>query len=230
MRVAALIPARSGSVRIKDKNIRALGDYPLIGRKIKQLQDSRVDNVFLGSDDIGYLDIAVEYGATPVRRSTFSCDEKVCTSNDMISDFVKRIPNDYDVILWAHCTNPFLYARHYDEAINQFIANSYEYDSLFSVEKVQNHMWDQRLNPINYDPWADKHTLAKDLKPVYFQTGGIFIQWAKEMKMNNYFFGNKPNFVIHNSIEALDIDTEYDFQLASALASIVDAKENFDGS
>lgn len=227
MKVAALIPARSGSVRVKDKNIKIFAGHPLIGRKIQQLRLSDVDEIFLGSDSEEYLEIAEQYGATPILRSEIACDEKVSSANNMIADFLNRIPEAFDIIVWVHCTNPFLYARHYNDAIKLMLDNSLSHDSLLSVYKMKSHMWEDEATPVNYNPWAEKHTLAKDLKPVYFQTGGIFIQWAKNMRKNNYFFANKPKFVIHDSIEAIDIDTEKDFRFANSIASEVDQREDF---
>lgn len=227
MKIAALIPARSGSTRVRDKNLRLLGKYPLLVRKIKQLQSSEVDEIFLGSDDSGYLEIAEGLGATPILRSNFACDESVSTSNDMIAEFVSRIPDNFDIIVWAHCTNPFLYAKHYDAALELFQKSMSSYDSLLSVQKIQNHMWGREASPLNYDPWSAKHTLSRDLDPVYFQTGGIFIQWAKKMRENKYFFGDKPKFISHNSTEAIDIDTEDDFSMAENLVEFIDRKEGF---
>jgi CMP-N,N'-diacetyllegionaminic acid synthase len=227
MKIAALIPARSGSVRVRDKNSRLLGKYPLLGRKIKQLQSSKVDEIFLGSDDSRYLEIAEEFGATPILRSDFACDETVSTSNDMIADFTARIPDDFDIILWAHCTNPFLYARHYDVALELFQKNVSSCDSLLSVQKVQNHMWENERSPLNYNPWSSAHTLAKNLQPVYFQTGGIFIQWAQNIKKNHYFFGVAPKFILHSQNEVIDIDTEDDFLMAESLIKFMDKKEGF---
>lgn len=227
MKVAALIPARSGSVRVTDKNVRVLGKYPLLARKIKQLQSGRIDEVFLGSNDPNYLGIAEEYGATPILRSDFSCNEEEASANDMIADFVKRIPEDFDVIVWAHCTNPFLFGRHYDAAITLFQENSDSFDSILSVQRVQNHMWASEGKPVNYNPWSETHALAKSLEPVFFQTGGIFIQWATNMKENSYFFGEKPKFIIHDEIESTDIDTELDFLIAENLVQLIDEKENF---
>ena len=227
MKIAALIPARSGSIRVRDKNSRLLGKYPLLGRKIKQLQSSKVDEIFLGSDDSSYLAIAERFGATPILRSDFACDESVSTSNDMIADFTARIPDDFDIIMWVHCTNPFLYARHYDAALELFQKNVPSYDSLLSVQKVQNHMWKNESSPLNYNPWGSAHTLARNLQPVYFQTGGIFIQWAQNIKKNHYFFVDKPRFIFHSQNEIIDIDTEDDFSMAESLVQFIDGKEGF---
>ena len=227
MKTAALIPARSGSIRVRDKNSRLLGKYPLLARKIKQLQSSQVDEIFLGSNDSRYLKIAEDFGATPILRSDFACDETVSTSNDMIADFTSRVPDDFDIIMWVHCTNPFLYARHYDAALELFQKNASSCDSLLSVQKVQNHMWENESSPLNYNPWNSAHTLAKNLQPVYFQTGGIFIQWSRNIKKNHYFFGEKPKFILHNQSESIDIDTEDDFAMAESLVNLIDEKEGF---
>jgi len=212
MKIAALIPARSGSIRVRDKNSRLLGKYPLLGRKIKQLQSSKVDEIFLGSDDSSYLAIAERFGATPILRSDFACDESVSTSNDMIADFTARIPDDFDIIMWVHCTNPFLYARHYDAALELFQKNVPSYDSLLSVQKVQNHMWKNESSPLNYNPWGSAHTLARNLQPVYFQTGGIFIQWAQNIKKNHYFFGDKPGLYFIVKTKSLTLILRMIFQ------------------
>lgn len=227
MKTAALIPARSGSMRVRDKNSRLMGKYPLLGRKIKQLQSSQVDEIFLGSDDSSYLEIAEDFGATPILRSDFACNETLSTSNDMIADFTARIPDDFDIIMWVHCTNPFLYARHYDAALELFQKNTHSCDSLLSVQKVQNHMWENESSPLNYNPWGSVHTLAKNLQPVYFQTGGIFIQWNQNIKKNHYFFGDKPMFILHSQSEVIDIDTEDDFSMAESLVQFIDKKEGF---
>ena len=77
MRVAALIPARSGSRRVVDKNLCELGKSSLIARKIQQLKLSQVDEIFLGSDSDLYLEIGEKNGATAIKRSDLACDESL---------------------------------------------------------------------------------------------------------------------------------------------------------
>ena len=60
----ALIPARSGSKRIKDKNIRCLNGHPLLAYSISSAIDSGVfDKVVCVTDSQKYADIAMYYGA-----------------------------------------------------------------------------------------------------------------------------------------------------------------------
>lgn len=229
MKVAALIPARAGSVRVVNKNVRLLGGLPLLARKVLQLRDASVGQVFVGSDSPDYIKLAEAYGAVGVLRDPTACDEAQASANEMIADFVIKIPQDFDVILWAHCTNPFLFAKQYDAALKLFKSRDDRFDSLLSVQKIQNHLWSQELKPINYDPWSPRHTLAKDLDPIFMQSGGIFIQRREEMCRNSYFFGANPQFIVHDEIEAFDINTEEEFRRAELLQAAVDEVAGFVG-
>ena len=173
------------------------------------------------------MEIGEKNGATAIKRSDLACDESLSPANFMIEDFLKRIPQDFDLIVWAHCTNPFLYARHYDDAINLYLDNRKKYDSLLSVYKVKNHMWDHVGEPMNYDPWTERHTLASALPPVYYQNGGIFVQPFEQMKSNKYFFGSKPIFQEHNEHQGFDINTEEDLAIAASLVDHFDGLEEF---
>ena len=60
----ALIPARSGSKRIKDKNIKLLNGHPLIAYTIRAAIDSKIfDKVVCVTDSKKYKKIAEKYGA-----------------------------------------------------------------------------------------------------------------------------------------------------------------------
>ena len=62
--VVALIPARSGSKRVQDKNIRPLAGHPLIAYTIMAARASRVfDAVIVSTDSEAYAQIARKYGA-----------------------------------------------------------------------------------------------------------------------------------------------------------------------
>lgn len=69
--------------------------------------------------------------------------------------------------------------------------------------------------PINYDPWAKHHTLARDLPPVLFQDGAIFIQPRGQMLANRYFFGRHPLLFTVPDAEVGDIDTRRDYDLCT---------------
>ena len=66
----AIIPARGGSSGVKGKNIKMLGDKPLIGHAITALQEANVfEKVLVTSDSKEILDVAANFGAEIYLRS-----------------------------------------------------------------------------------------------------------------------------------------------------------------
>lgn len=64
MKRIAIIPARSGSKGLKDKNIKELNGKPLLAYSIEAALDSKqFDKVFVSTDSQIYADIAIQYGA-----------------------------------------------------------------------------------------------------------------------------------------------------------------------
>ena len=62
--IVALIPARSGSKRVPDKNIRPLAGHPVIAYTIAAALDSGIfDDVIVSTDSTRYAEVSEHYGA-----------------------------------------------------------------------------------------------------------------------------------------------------------------------
>ncbi len=223
--VTAIIVARKGSVRIPSKSMLKLCGQTLIERKIKQLKNCKnIDRVVFGSDSEEMLEIAKKAGAETVKRPEYYCDEKLASANEMIKNMMDLIKTD--VVVWAHCTNPFISSTTYDYAVQTYFDNLENYDSLLSVVELKEHLWKDG-KPFNYNPYAKRHIPAKELPPMYMQDGGIFIQSYENMKNNTYFFGEKPYLYNISKDEFLDINEYKDYLLAKA---IVENEINISGN
>ena len=67
----AIIPARGGSSGVKGKNIKVLGDKPLIGHAITALQEANVfEKVLVTSDSKEILEVAEDFSAEFYLRSS----------------------------------------------------------------------------------------------------------------------------------------------------------------
>ena len=214
--VTAIIPCRKGSLRIPSKNLLPLGTDTLLSRKIKQLKNAKnIDRIVVGSDDDLMLDVASSCGVEAIRRPDFYCDEKVASANDMIANMMDLVRTD--IVVWSHCTNPLLSSKTYDKAVDTFINNFLQYDSLLSVVEFKEHLWGEDKKPLNYNPYQERHVTARELPAYYMQDGGIFIQPYKQMKENRYFFGKKPYLFCIPKNEFLDINDMRDYLLAKTL-------------
>jgi len=217
MNIAALIPVRKGSIRIPNKNLQLIGDTTLLGRKIQQLkQCSKINTIYVGTDGEELASEADKYGVEVIYRDPVCCDESVASANMMIADFVKRV--SCDIVVWVHVTNPFVESATYDSAVTKFVEKQEKgFDSLISVLAMQEHLWTPNYYPLNYNPYKERHTLAKELPAYFRQTGAFFIQHHAAMKNNSYFFGKRPYLYRTTELEAIDINTPYDLSLANAM-------------
>ncbi|MBQ7286706.1 MAG: acylneuraminate cytidylyltransferase family protein [Candidatus Gastranaerophilales bacterium] len=220
--VSAVIVARKGSKRIKAKSLLELNGETLIARKIRQLKACKnIDRVIVGSDCEIMLNEALKCGAEAIRRPDYYCDEAVASANEMIKNMCSLITTD--IVVWSHCTNPLISSKTYDAAVETYFANLPEYDSLLSVTELKEHLWKEE-KAFNYNPYAERHTPAKELEPLFMQDGGIFIQAHKQMLDNSYFFGKKPYLFVIPQEEFLDINERKDYILAKA---ILDENQKF---
>jgi N-acylneuraminate cytidylyltransferase len=187
----ALIPARSGSVRVKHKNIRKLNGHPVIAYSIRAAVESGVfESVQVSTDSELYADIARHYGAeVPFLRPA---DYAQSTSPDI--EFVKytleRLRDDgtpYDAFSILRPTSPFRLPETIKRAWDQFTAHR-GCDSLRAVEKCGEHpckMWVIRedvMHPLlpfgpAEQPWHSSQ--YPTLPEVYVQNASLEIAWSR---------------------------------------------------
>ena len=214
--VTAVIVGRKGSERIPNKVLQPFAGTTLLEHKIKQLQQcTSINRVVVGSDCKDILNVAKKSNAEAVKRPDYYCDERTASANEMIGNMCSLI--ETDIILWAHCTNPLITTSTYDKVVKTFIEREKEgYDSLLSVDIVQEHLWAEDRMPLNYNPWGDRHPLSKELPNLYKQNGAVFMQRHKNMLENSYFFGKHPYLYVTPIEESIDINTWHDYQIAIA--------------
>lgn len=122
-----LIPARSGSKSIPNKNVKFLNDEPLINLRIKNaLSISSTSDVWVSTDSMEYSLIAMKAGATVpfLRPANLAADSS--SSNDVVlhaMEYAKLNDKKYDYIGLLEPTSPFIYYADLIKAVNQLEAN-----------------------------------------------------------------------------------------------------------
>ena len=124
-----------------------------------------------------------------------------------------------DVYLQTHATNPLLKTATVEAALRDFMASfPASCDSLFSVTRHQARFYDQHGCAINHDP-AGTLLRTQDLPPIYEDNSSIYIFTRNGLVSLGSRIGRRPKMYEMNMIEAMDIDTEDEFNLAVAMAS-----------
>mgnify|MGYP005627936947 CR=1 FL=1 len=102
-----IIPARSGSKGVPDKNIKHLGGMPLVEWSIKAALDSNLHNVILDSDSPDYLSLFEQYDITLNQRPTELATDHALTA-EVISNLISVYElQDSDIIVLLQPTCPF---------------------------------------------------------------------------------------------------------------------------
>jgi N-acylneuraminate cytidylyltransferase len=225
----ALIPARSGSVRVPHKNIRALAGHPLIAYTIAAARDSGVfDAVVVSTDSDDYAAIARHYGAeVPFLRapeiagSTSPDIEWVLHALDALSGAGRR----FDAFSILRPTSPFRKPETIRRAWGRFLGAEGA-DSLRAVEKVEQHpgkMWVVRgdrmvpLMPLT-PPDAPWHSQQKAALPdVYVQNASLEIAWTAMAQQTRSIAGHVVVPFFTEGDEGVDINGEQDWWYAEHL-------------
>jgi len=90
MKILGVIPARSGSKRVANKNIKNLNGKPLIAYTIEAALNSNLDQVIVSTDSEEIASISKDYGAEVLMRSA-SLSNDLAPTLPVIQDAVKKI-------------------------------------------------------------------------------------------------------------------------------------------
>lgn len=211
-KVTALIAVRSGSVRVKNKNIKDFAGSNLLELKIKQLKEVKnIDEIVVSSDDEKMLEIADGLGVTALKRDPYYASSTVSMS-DVYKYMAENLETEY--VVYANVTNPLINTETYENAIKTFLDKKGEIDSLASCNDVKEFMWKNGV-PLNYDPLNQPR--SQDLPEIVALNFAISILAKEDMINYKNIIGKKPYFYKLGEVEAVDIDTPLDFFIAEEL-------------
>lgn len=220
MKNIAVIPARSGSKGLKDKNIKLLKGKPLMAYSIEAaLTSGLFDCVHVSTDSIKYADIAKENGAdVPFLR-----DETLATDGAGTWDAVRYVVEKYkelgktfDTVTLLQPTSPLRDAEDISEAFRIF--QEKQADSVISVCEAEhsplicNTLDESRSMQDFID--MDKIGRRQELSAYYRLNGAIYIQRTDILMNQQNLYGEKSYAYVMEKIHSIDIDDAFDFLLA----------------
>lgn len=227
--IIALIPARAGSKRVLDKNVRPLAGHPLIAYTIAAaLQSEIFDTVVVSTDSERYADIARYYGAgVPFLRPSEFASE-LSPDIEWVEYTLKRLQSEgcsFDCFSILRPTSPFRQAATIRRAWEQFLSQE-GVDSLRAVEKCKQHpgkMWVVRGNrmmpllPLSppEQPWHSSQ--YQSLPEVYVQNASLEIAWTRVVFEGRTIAGNVLMPFLTEGYEGFDLNDPYDWKFAEEL-------------
>ena len=223
MKRLAIIPARSGSKGLKDKNIIELCGKPLIAYSIEAAVNTNLfDRVIVSTDSEIYAKISRQYGAEVLMRGE-ELSNDTSTTYMVLEDILKnKILDTYDYFVLLQPTSPMRNAQHIIEAVEKFEQKFKRFDFLVSMKESEHAK--VLVNPIDEDESLKFFDINfsnyrrqgyKDYSP----NGAIFIAKPDSYLKQKHFFGARSLSYIMQAKDSVDIDGPIDLLLAKILMS-----------
>jgi len=220
----AFIPARSGSKKIKNKNIIKLKGKPLIAYSINAAKKNKfISEVYFSSDSIRYINIAKKFGCknTNLRPIKYAGDKT--TDIKFFKYFLNKIKKEKNVlpefIIHLRPTSPLRKNKILNLAINKFKKLKSKYTALRSVSLMSNPSYKTfriknnklcAINEIDYN--LDKFNKPKEFfEKTYLPNGYIDIFHVKNV-FKGFLHGNRVYPFIVNDFNS-DIDDYKDYMI-----------------
>lgn len=208
MSVVALIPARGGSKRIRQKNLRVAGGHPLVAWSVRAAIESQtVSHVYVTTDSDDIAAVAEDYGARIIRRpEAISGDGAAIES--AISHALPDFPVDWWSVVLLQPTSPLRWADKIDAAVHLLRAEGRP-DSVVGVVRDPGcHFTWGALGP----RYASRPR-TQDLQ-VWRETGALYAFTRRSWMHTHNRVGALPTTLELSQAEGWDIDTEWELEVA----------------
>ena len=209
MKTVAFVPIRLNSKRVIGKNLKLLGNKPLMWYILDTLtRVPQINEVYVYcSQDaiIPYLPEGVKF----LKRDT-ALDRDETLGEEIYDAFIREV--EADVYLLGHTTSPFIKAETISCALEEVLSG--EHDSSFSAQKRQTFTWFNG-RPLNYDLKEIPRT--QTIEPVYVETSAFYIFRREVWTERHQRVGETPYMALVGPIEGIDIDYPEDFEFAEKI-------------
>jgi len=228
-KVAFFLPVRNGSERVINKNYKTFAgvEVGLLKLKLLQLFDVvNLDEIILSTNCEKCIEIAESLSNSDKRLKIVRRPEYLCQSYTDLQDLIKYVPTitNAEHILWGHVTTPFADHNDYNLAIDTYLKQLvYGFDSLISVQKLQNYIYNYKFELINNPtilPWPR----TQDLDCCYELNHAMFITRRETYLKSSNRCGVNPYLFSMGKINSIDIDTMEDFYIAEMLYGVSRSK------
>ena len=223
-KILVVIPARGGSKRIPKKNIKKIGNKPMIEWPIKELLNIfKKDQILISTDDLKIKNICEKLGLkVPFLRPKKLSDDKTGTI-DVVNHALKWFEDNFfsvDYVLIVYPTAIFLKNKDIKLAINKI--NKYKNcqcvfsASTFSYPIQRSFYIDSKNNVKMFHPKYYK-SQSQDLTEAFHDAGQFYLCRSSILRDKKHLLNSRSKVIIIPRHRSIDIDTIEDFEYAKKM-------------
>ena len=224
MKNIAIIPARSGSKGLKDKNIRLLNGKPLLAYTIEAAIDSGCyDTVMVSTDSEKYAQIAREYGAeVPFLRGNENSADNASPWEVVkeVLDRYKTLGKEFDTFTLLQPTSPLRDARDIQNAYAEL--KEKDANAVVSMCELEcsMHLVNTLPEDLSMEGFISNEQYnirRQDIRPYYRFNGAIYVSKVETFYQHMNIYDDKCYAYIMDRNRSYDIDDENDLKIVEAL-------------
>lgn len=226
MKHLAIIPARSGSKGLMDKNIKLLDGKPLLAYTVKAARESGMfDEIMVSTDSEEYAEIAIQWGAAvPFLRSE-ELSSDTASSWEVVKEVVEGYKNqakEFETVTLLQPTSPLRTAtdiieayRLMDKKAANFVVSVCEMDHspLWANILPEDHSMENFIRP-------EVLNIPRQNIPTYYRiNGALYIAKVDYLMRTTDIYGDRSFALVMKKENSIDIDDQLDFTIAEVLIS-----------
>lgn len=224
MKTVCLIPARGGSKGIPHKNIKILGDKPLIAHTIERaLSLKKFDHVIVSTDDKRIANISKKYGAeVPYFRPKNLATDYSSMDEVMLHDLKKldSLGYKFDTVVLRDCTVPFISKSDIIGTLKKLEESNC--DLVIAVYRQHHNPYFNmmELNEkgfLEFSKIKKERITSRQSAPIVYQVNGLFAFNVKRFwKYRKIYMPKRFHYEISPE-RGFMIDTKFEFQIADLM-------------
>jgi CMP-N-acetylneuraminic acid synthetase len=227
MSIIAIITARSGSKSVPNKNIRMLGDKPLLGWVVKAVSKSElVDKIILSTDSDEYFKIGKSFNKNLILHKRSKELAEDVPSEYVLLNAIKEFNylfSENSLIVLIQPTTPFLKNTDIDSCIKKMKDNP-KINTCISVKQVSEYPeWMISKTDLDIGKGKDfsgKLSVRQNLDTLWIVNGGCYVMKKKFLENSQKIIDYEKTLVHEMSkISSIDIDDEEDFKICESLVN-----------
>jgi len=220
----AIIPARGGSTRIKNKNLQKVGGISLLKNSLIACKESNLFKEIIVSTDS--LDIENESKdlASVVHKRSKTNSSSTSSTESAILEVINDLPSlftERTLIYLIQCTSPFLREKDLKGSFNIIRKEHYDYSCLISGYFTKKFIWRKNpetniREPINYIP--NKRPRSQDHSPLFIENGAFYAFGLSNFTLTNCRIHGEVDVYSMEELRSIDIDEKADLDYANFLS------------
>jgi len=221
----AIIPARLGSKRLPQKNIKTFFDKPIISYSIEAAKKTKIfDKIIISTESNKLKKIAEKYGAeVPFLRSKKIADDKTHFNEAIIQTIIELKKKKYKInnVCCIYPTSPLINYKDIVKGFNLLKkSRSYVFSACEYISPPQRSFYFKNEN-LKFLMSNNYKKRSQDLKKIYHDAGQFY--WGKEQTWlkEKMIFNKRSKIIEIEYLNFMDINYLKDFNIAKKLYKLM---------